>query len=339
MQGVVSETVHLAQGREGEVLAALGIAAPARGHIRCPLNTHPDRHPSWRFDFRASRFHCTCSQGDLLDLAVALGRAPNLVEAAKWVCEVLGFEAIGQRRAETPAERRAREVRIAEARRQAEALQRQRERKDAEDAARALTWMRGPFYERVMNVAGSPAETYLRSRGISLAAWPFTLGFVQAYGDDRLPAMVAFFGIPTEPEPGVLSMRPEQIVGIHLTFLQPDGSGKVADRDDRSKIIVGRGHSLPIVLAPPNDGLGLIIAEGIEDALSWHQVTRLGAWAAGTANRLPGLAEQIPAYIECATIIEDPDPAGRTYSARLAQALAGRNVEVLIRRGGVPDGA
>lgn len=339
MMGVVSETSLLAQGREGEVLAALGIAPPARGHIRCMLGTHPDRHPSWRFDFRAGRYRCTCGQGDLLDLAVALGHAPNAVEAARWVRDVLGLEPIGQKRAETPAERKVREARIAEARRQAEALQRQREREDAADVARTLAWIRGPFYEQVMNVAGSPAETYLRSRGIDLPEWPWTLGFLEAYCAEGLPAMVAFFGIPTEPEPGVLSMRPEQIAGIHLTFLKSDGSGKVVNRDGKNKIIVGRGHSLPIVLAPPNDGLALCIAEGIEDALSLHQATGLGAWAAGSAGRLSGLASQVPAYMETVTIIEDDDDAGRKGAMALAIELHQRGIEVLIARGRASDEA
>jgi putative DNA primase/helicase len=62
-------------GREGEVLAALGINAPRRGHIRCPIPSHDDRNPSWRFDFRTGRWHCTCGSGDIFDLVIAMGRA------------------------------------------------------------------------------------------------------------------------------------------------------------------------------------------------------------------------------------------------------------------------
>jgi hypothetical protein len=42
----------------------------------------------------------------------------------------------------------------------------------------------------------------------------------------------------------------------------------------------------PIVLAPPNDLLGSSITEGIEDALTMHEATGLGTWAAGSAARL-----------------------------------------------------
>jgi hypothetical protein len=51
----------------------------------------------------------------------------------------------------------------------------------------------------------------------------------------------------------------------HLILLNPDGSGKAGVK--LTKIGVGSHAELPIVLAPPNDLLGLAIAEGIEDAL------------------------------------------------------------------------
>jgi Toprim domain len=178
-----------------------------------------------------------------------------------------------------------------------------------------------------LDAPGTLAESYLQSRGITcrLAA---TLGFVEDY--KGLPAMIAAFGLPTEPEPDDLRISADDIEGVHLTFLRPDGSGKAVDADGRSKIIIGRGHSMPIVLAPPNGGLGLCIAEGIEDALSAHQETGLGAWAAGTANRLPGLAVHVPAYIECVTVLQDDDDAGRRFSGKLADALHTKGVEVLI---------
>jgi hypothetical protein len=43
--------------------------------------------------------------------------------------------------------------------------------------------------------------------------------------------------------------------------------------------MIGRSIGFPIVLAPVNDGLGLSITEGIEDALSLHQATGLPQWA------------------------------------------------------------
>ena len=48
--------------------------------------------------------------------------------------------------------------------------------------------------------------------------------------------------------------------------------------------MIGRSSGSPIVLAPANDLLGLVISEGIEDALSLHEASGCGAWAAGSAS-------------------------------------------------------
>jgi hypothetical protein len=77
--------------RETEVLEALGIpwqdGAP---HIHCPYPDHDDQNPSWRWDERKCRAHCTCigrhSIFDVVMHAEGLG-----FEAAKLrVAEILG---------------------------------------------------------------------------------------------------------------------------------------------------------------------------------------------------------------------------------------------------------
>jgi hypothetical protein len=92
---------------------------------------------------------------------------------------------------------------------------------------------------------------------------------------------------------------------------------------------------MPIVLAPPNDLLGLAIAEGIEDTLSIHQATGLGCWAAGSASRLPMMAQHVPDYIECVSISVDDDDAGRRNSEELATLLRARGFEVRMVRSNV----
>ena len=73
-QGFVSETLISSSGHAAEILASLGIAPGRRGaHIRCPFPSHPDRNPSWRWDHRAARYHCTCGGGDILDLVINMG--------------------------------------------------------------------------------------------------------------------------------------------------------------------------------------------------------------------------------------------------------------------------
>src|SRR5262245_52715621 len=84
----------------------------------------------------------------------------------------------------------------------------------------------------------------------------------------------------------------------------------------------------PVVVAPVNDLLGLAITEGIEDALSAHAATELGAWAAGCAGFMPSLAAAVPDYVESVTIFADPDQAGQRNARALADALIARNIEV-----------
>jgi hypothetical protein len=160
---------------------------------------------------------------------------------------------------------------------------------------------------------GTLVETYLKSRGIGIV--PDGIGYLEP-GAYQWPAMIAAFGDTTEPR------------GIHLTFLKQDGSGKAGI--DRPKIMLGPSCSFPIVVAEPNDLLGLAITEGIEDALSVHEATGLGAWAAGSATRMPALATRVPGYIETVTIFAHSDDAGQKGAYLLADALSKLRVEVLV---------
>lgn len=176
-------------------------------------------------------------------------------------------------------------------------------------------------------IANTPAETYLRDARGYRGPIPATIGFLQVSGDFP-PAMIAAIGTARETTPGNLEIDDEGVRGVHLTSLKGDGSGKAGT--DRDKIILGRSLGSPILLAPPNDLLGLAITEGIEDALSVHEATQLGVWAAGSASRMPAMAAAVPDYIECITIVADSDDAGRDNAQKLGAALANRNCDVRI---------
>lgn len=183
------------------------------------------------------------------------------------------------------------------------------------------------LWSQRLPISGTIAETYLRMRGI-VCPLPATLGYLPPRKRGHHPAMIAAIALPPgEIEPGVLG-APQNVAAVHLTLLRADDGGK-ADVEP-NKIVVGSPGDWPIVLAPPNDLLGLAITEGIEDALTTHQATGLGAWAAGSAGRLPRLANAIPGYIEAATIYAHPDPAGRDGAIGLAERLDQRGIEVLM---------
>lgn len=183
------------------------------------------------------------------------------------------------------------------------------------------------IWNQAVSIAGTPAETYLRVARHYAGDLPSTLRYLKPL--DQYPgAMVAAFGMARDDEPGLLAIAPEEIAGIHLTRIRADGTGKAGTESD--KIMIGSSAGSPIVLAPPNDLLGVAITEGIEDALSVHEVTGLGAWAAGAANRLPALADAVPDYIDCLTIVADPDEVGRQQARQLEKQLKQRGFEVIV---------
>jgi hypothetical protein len=198
-----------------------------------------------------------------------------------------------------------------------------RERRQREKA----NWL----WAQRLPIADSVAETYLRAARGYRGPLPPTLGFLAARADGQHPAMIAGFGIPDEPEPGALGEL-DDVDAVHLTLLQPHGGGK-ADVE-KPKLFVGRPLNAPIVLAPANDLLGLAITEGIEDGLSVHIGTGLGVWVAGSAGRIPALAENIPDYIESVTIWAHDDAAGARGGRELTDLLAELGIEV--RMEGIP---
>jgi putative DNA primase/helicase len=188
------------------------------------------------------------------------------------------------------------------------------------ELASALWRRRRPIGE------GCPAWRYLReARGYD-GAVPATLGFLPASGGHP-PAMIAAFTLADEPEPGLLAVNDAAVRAVHLTGLEADGGGRI------DKIILGQGAlGVPIVVAPVNDLLGLAIVEGIEDGLSVFAATGLGVWVAGSAGRMPPLADAVPSYVECVTIFGHRDPAGERGAHELAALLERRGIpEILLK--------
>ena len=191
---------------------------------------------------------------------------------------------------------------------------RERERAERERKARWLWSLRRP-------IRGTPAERYLREvRGITCDL-PATLGYLPPR-DEHPHAMIAAFGVPTEPKPGMLAIAEIAVRAVHLTRLAPDGRGKAVV--DKPKKVIASPRGSPIALAPPNDLLALAITEGIEDAMSVHQAMGWGAWAAGSAGFLPALAEAVPRCIEVVHVLVDDNSAGRRNSAELVRRLRER---------------
>ena len=188
-------------------------------------------------------------------------------------------------------------------------------------ASNKAAWL---WSQREPITADTPAGKYLRKRGYS-GHIPATLGFLPA-SRKHPPAMIAAFGLALEIEPGLIT-APKVVTGVHITKLTAAGDKAAVDP---VKITIGSCMGQPIVLAPPNDLLGLAIVEGIEDGLSVLAATGLGVWVAGSANRMPALAPVIPDWIDCVTIYQHPDKAGQDGAQVLARKLSNIIPEVRL---------
>jgi hypothetical protein len=177
------------------------------------------------------------------------------------------------------------------------------------------------------------ATRYIREARTYSGPIPPTIRYLPARNGHK-HAIVCAYGIPVEVEPGILRVTEEAVPGVHLIKLNVDGSDRHrpvegADDGDPAKITIGHCMGSPIVCAPFAEcNNALVIAEGFEDALTQHAAMGIGAWAAGGANRMPALAESIPDYVHCVSILVDDNQAGRHFSAELAQRLQERGIEV-----------
>ena len=194
--------------------------------------------------------------------------------------------------------------------------QRRRPIEPERDKSELARWL----WAQAKPARGTPIQRYLESR----CCWVDTdaIRYLPANGH-HAHAMIAAFGLPSEPEPGRLAIDDNAVRGVHLTKLNLEGTAKAGT--DRDRKMIGPSKGLPIVIAPANDLLGIVIGEGLEKVAAYHVATGLGGWVAGSAGRMGSLADVIPDYVEHVDVLADDDEAGD----RGANELAAR----LLRRG------
>jgi hypothetical protein len=175
------------------------------------------------------------------------------------------------------------------------------------------------IWQSAAPAAGSPVDDYLLFRGITCRPIPdvlrFSLNLWHRETGERGPRMVAII------EHVVFGH-----VGIHRTWLRPDGSGK-ADLDP-CKMSLGPIAGGAIRLAPIGPHGDLAIAEGIETALSFAQLTGAPTWAAVSAGGIESLI--LPPEVKFIGIATDSDPTGIRAAQRAARrwAAEGRRVRI-----------
>jgi hypothetical protein len=167
-------------------------------------------------------------------------------------------------------------------------------------------------------VAGTLADTYLRSRGITQGGTMSALRFHPKcwHRDDGQTRSI--------PRPALIAAVTDgagALQGVHRTWLAHDGKGKAAVETQRRAM----GHLLGnAVRLTPHDDI-LVIGEGIETMLSLSEAASgLPLWAALSSGHLGAVL--LPEGLQRLYIAIDRDPAGQ----RAAERLSVRATEVGI---------
>lgn len=255
----------------------------------CPF--HPDRSPSFTIFDSGQRFHCFgCGAGgDVLDY-LQLAHNVSLREAAVML-EGGSVPMIVQ--PALPPE------------------------PDRNTTAEAITIWRsaGP-------ITGTPAEAYLRARGLDLRL-PDSLRFARLrYGSKTLPCLVA-----------LIANDQNKIGGIQRTFVKEDGSGK-ADVPS-PKLSLGRIAGGAIRLAPAAGKL--VVTGGLEDGLTLAQELGQAVWCATGEGNIANML--LPVGVRSIIIGADRDDSGEAHAKRAAEAFAlqGRSVRIIRPMPGFKD--
>jgi hypothetical protein len=173
-----------------------------------------------------------------------------------------------------------------------------------------------------VSLAGSLAEAYLRSRGITQAVPSATLRFhPKCWHRDEgrtkpmpRPAMIA----AVTDGAGVLQ-------GVHRTWLAPDGQDKAAVEIPRRAMGHLLGNAVRIVPADQT----LVLGEGIETMLSVREaVPSLPVWSALSSSHLGAVI--LPPGLQRLYIAIDRDPAGQRASERLTARASEVGVQVIV---------
>lgn len=285
------------------VAAGAGVKLrPVAGELAgcCPF--HADRSPSFYVFGKGERWHCFgCgASGDVLDF-VQRAYSVTMREAAERLCGG-DLPLIDAPRVDARGER---------------------------NNSYALEIIRDSA-----PIDGTPAEGYLRSRGITFALPPALRfarlkppkdsGVLVANGPGLLPALVA-----------VVSGPDSAPAGIQRIYLTSDGR-KAASADGKVKFSLGFVRGGAIRLGPVMDH-GLVLSGSVEDGLSLLEMGAPSVWAAPGEGTVKGM--HLPELVRSVVIGGDGDAEGRRHAEAAATAIVsgGRETRIIYPSGGAKD--
>jgi hypothetical protein len=284
--------------------------------------------------------YATGAHGDVLDLiGLSLGLDPtNTIKEAR---AFLGLDT------ESPELKRAR----TEAAAKAKARRAEQERDRAAQVEKMRGWARGTWFSAQETLTGTPVDHYLRGRGIDLARLPHMPGAIRYHPECRYYYEAELVDEDTgeirkekrwRPLPAMVTAiaRGPELIDCHRTYLAfddqrgiwakapvPDAKKVFADYTGGSIRLCGElgprgGHQK---LAKAAEGARVIIAEGIENALSVIMLRALRGQppafvlAAGAIWNMAAI--ELPATVREVTLAADSD-AGEQAQAALQKAVA-----------------
>jgi len=167
-------------------------------------------------------------------------------------------------------------------------------------------------------IEGSPAEAYLRSRGLAPTASDLRYHPRTPYGQGTQaifrPAMLA-------------AVRDDSgLVAVHRTFLDLSPA-RLADLP-LPKRALGRPGQGAVRLRPPHERM-LGLAEGVETAMAATELTGVPCWATLGTERFAHVA--LPASVTQLILFLDNDPGGRRAEKLAREAHCGTDVEIEAR--------
>lgn len=178
------------------------------------------------------------------------------------------------------------------------------------------------IWNDALPAAGTPAETYLRARGISIPIPPAIRFQRLPYGgSEARPCLIA-----------AIQSHCGEVVGIQRIWLAPDGLAK-ADLP-KPKLSLGTVKGGAIRLGEPDAAGVLMVCEGPEDGLSLMQMFAIPVWVSAGATVMPAM--QIPPSVKSIVIASDNDAAGIDAAKTAQSAFTSRGMTVRTIRPSPP---
>lgn len=174
------------------------------------------------------------------------------------------------------------------------------------------------IFEQATAAEGTPAETYLRARGIAIPIPPsIRYAVLQYQGRSEMPCLVA-----------ALQDISGEVTGVQRTFLLPDGTGKA--KVAKPKLSLGKVSGSAVHLDPNFCSGEAVVCEGLEDGLSLAQLMEASVWVAAGASMIAKMEFHVA--VSSVIIASDNDYAGMVAAKKAAEIFFSRGLRVRLFR-------